>query len=206
MLFVDYVRMLRNHHGGRSLSTYLEPEDLGYLQTRIEPEDWYPMASFERLGLAILKVVAEDDLAHVRQWGYMSAARVARTVEGLLVVGDPRESLMRLQVFRRGFFDFDALSLESVTDTSADVRIDYGMSPRAEEAASVQTAGFLEGLVDMAGGRRKAAAPFSRGRWLGDPETRLSLTWQVGTEPSGPSPSATPAAARTALPDAHVKG
>src|SRR5215468_9908882 len=109
VLFVDYVRMLRAHRD-ESWVQYLEPGDLVFLEQHIDPDGWYPMEVFERMGVAILKTVAG-------------------TVEGIVVPGDPRESLMRFQVYRRSFFDFDTLRVLQIDDGLADLEVAYGMSP-----------------------------------------------------------------------------
>jgi hypothetical protein len=175
VLFVDYVRMLRAHRD-RSWNQYLAPEDAPYLELIVDPAGWYPMATFERLGLAILHTIAEGDLALVREWGRASVAHVAGTVEHVVVPEDPRESLMRFFVLRRSFFDFEALSMLEVSDRSATVQIQYGMSPLAEEAAAVQTSGFFEGLVELADGVGIQAYLTERS-WHGHPRTVLSLSW-----------------------------
>ena len=57
VLFADYVRMLRAHRD-ESWAEYL-----GRRSSRhIDPDGWYPMETFERLGIAILKTVANEDL------------------------------------------------------------------------------------------------------------------------------------------------
>jgi hypothetical protein len=58
VLFADYVRMLRAHRD-RPWTQYLQPEDLPYLDQRIDPGQWYPMETFERLGIAIMHAVAD---------------------------------------------------------------------------------------------------------------------------------------------------
>jgi hypothetical protein len=179
VLFADYVRMLRAHRD-KSWEESLSAEDLALIEQRIDPAGWYPMETFERLGLAILKIVAHGKMNLVEQWGSASAGHVAKSAESLVVPGDPRESLMRFQVFRRTFFDFEALSVLQLNDASAELQIGYGMSEVAEEAASVQTAGFFKGLVELAG----ATAPrafFTAKAWKGDPHTVLQVVW---TSPS----------------------
>jgi hypothetical protein len=175
VLFVDYVRMLRAQRD-RSWTKHLLPEDKPFLEQTVDPAAWYPMATFERLGLAILHTIAEGDLYLVRQWGRVSAAHVAGTVEDVVVPDDPRESLMRFFVLRQGFFDFEALSILELTDGSAALQIQYGMSPLAEQAAAVQTLGFFEGLVELADGVDIQASLTQRS-WHGDPRTVLSLSW-----------------------------
>jgi hypothetical protein len=177
VLFLDYVRMLRARKDVE-WKRQLTPEDLAFLTERIEPDRWYPMQTFERLGLAILGEIARHDLLVVRAWGRLSAEYLVRDQSGLLVASDPRESLMRIQVLRGSFFDFDALRISELSDTSARVLVDYGMSNRAEQAASYQTLGFLGRLVELAGGS-DVRASFEQRTWEGDPVTELSLQWEL---------------------------
>jgi hypothetical protein len=184
VLFADYVRMLRAYRG-RSIQEYLEPEDLAYLDQEIDLEAWYPMESFERLGLAIFQAIAEGDLGLVRDWGRASVARVVGAHQQVVVPRDPRDSLMRFFVLRRSFFDYDALSMLQLTDESASIGIEYGMSPAAERAASVQTMGFFEGLIGLAGGR-DVHAEFIESSWRGDRQTIVGFTWQPAAAQSVP--------------------
>jgi uncharacterized protein (TIGR02265 family) len=174
-LFLDYVRMLKARKGV-DWSTYLAPEDLPYLDARIDPAGWYPMATFERLGLAILETIAAGDLEGVRAWGQISVRPLASLHGDLLVGDDPRESLMRFHVVRRALFDFEAVKVQALSDTEARLEITYGMAPAAEEAAAYQTMGFFEGMLELAGGRN-VDARFAQRSWAGDARTVLVVRW-----------------------------
>jgi hypothetical protein len=175
VLFVDYVRMLRARKDV-DWSRHLSPEDLEYLRARITPEAWYPMATFERMGLAILANTTHDVQA-ARFWGRAQIDWLRSGNENLVVPGDPLETLMLFQVVRRGFFDFSALDIPSLHDGEALVNVEYGMSARAEEAASWQTLGFFERLLEVAGAR-EVRARFSSTSWTGDLVTTIELSWQ----------------------------
>lgn len=181
-LFVDYVRMVKSR-ADVDWRPHLDPEDLAYLQQRIDPGAWYPMATFERLGLAILKVIAGGDVETARAWGRRSVEPLAAMQPGLLVENDPRESLMRFQVFRRTFFDFEAATVTVLHDTEVRLRIAYGMSPLAEEAASNQTMGFFERLVELAGGLA-VTARFAEESWRGEKATTLVVSWNLPARPA----------------------
>jgi hypothetical protein len=190
-LFVDYVRMLRAR-SDLDWSRRLEPVDLGYLVQRIDPEGWYPMETFERMGLAILDEIAQGDLAAVRMFGRGSIDWLCRKYENLVAQGDARDTLMRFQVLRRGFFDYSALEIGSISDGEASIVVSYGMSPRAEEAASWQTLGFFERLLEVAGAT-DVKARFGARAWAGDLITTVELEWDQspvssnpGDGPSGP--------------------
>jgi len=177
VLFRDYVRMLRAHPN-QDWSRWLSATDTGFLQQTVEVEAWYPMDTFERMGLAILDRVADGRLELVKQWGRTSVAHLSAALEQLVVPGDPRDSIMRLQAYRRSLFDFEALAVPELSDGLADLHIAYGMSPLAEEAAATQTLGFFEGLVELADGVEIEGAFLERS-WAGDARTRARMTWAV---------------------------
>jgi hypothetical protein len=176
VLFADYVRMLRAHRG-RSWHEFLEPEDIVFLHQEIDVDTWYPMETFERLGVAIFQAIAEGDLGLVRDWGRASVDRIVGTNADVLVRGDPRESLMRFFVLRRSLFDFEALSMLQLCDASASIGVEYGMLPMAERAAAVQTMGFFEGLITLAGGG-DVHGEFLEMSWRGDRQTIVGFAWQ----------------------------
>ena len=185
VLFADYVRMLRAHRG-RTWHEFLEAEDVTFLHQAIDLEAWYPMESFERLGVAIFQAIAEGDLGLVRDWGRASVARVVGSNEHVLVPRDPRESLMRFFVLRRSLFDFEALSMRQLCDSSASIGVEYGMQPLAERAAAVQTLGFFEGLIALAEGG-DVHGEFLESSWRGDRQTIIGFSWQpaAALQPAG---------------------
>jgi hypothetical protein len=171
-------------------SQRLEAVDLGYLVQRIDPAAWYPMETFERMGLAILTGIAQGDLDTVRLFGRASIDPLCQTHRNLVAPGDPRDTLMRFQVLRRGFFDYAALEIGSISDGEASILVSYGMGSRAEEAASWQTRGFFERLLEVAGATQIEASFASRS-WAGDLVTTIELQWEqapISSNPGG-SPS-----------------
>lgn len=176
-LFADYVRMIRSHKS-IDWERHLATEDLELLKQRIDPRAWYPMESFERMGNAILREIANENLLSVRAWGKLSVEQL-RTENPLLVAeGNPAETLMRFRVLRSTFFDFDALEVRALADDHARIVVRYHMQAYAEEAASYQTMGFFEQLLEIAGAR-EVDAKFLGKSWLGDEETVIALHWEM---------------------------
>jgi hypothetical protein len=176
ILFADYVRMIRTFKPV-DWSRHLEPEDLVYLQERIDPAAWYPMETFERLGNAILNEIANNDMQAVRMWGRFSVDAMRAANAALVADGDPIDTLMRFRVLRATYFDFDALDVLMLIDGQAQIEIHYQMGNPAEEAASYQTLGFFERLLEVAGATEVAGQFLSRS-WAGDARTVLDLAWQ----------------------------
>ncbi len=169
--------MVRSHKGV-DWSHELLPEDLPFLSTKIDPAGWYPMASFERLGNAIMKFVANNDLRAVHMWGRFSADQL-RAVHPMLVAdGNAVETMNRFRVMRATFFDFEALDIPMLTDDEAHVNINYYMGNPAEEAASMQTLGFFERQLELAGAKEVSTSWLSRS-YAGDERTVLQLSWTM---------------------------
>lgn len=175
LLFLHYVRMLKARKQAQ-WGRHLLPADLSFLEQPIEPAESYPMDVFERLGLAVLDEIARGELGAVREWGRQSADLLVESVRGLLVPGDPRDSLMRFQAMRSAFFDFDAIGLAEVTDRTARIEMRFEMGDRAEQAACVQAKAFFQRLVELAGGR-DVHASFEARAWEGDARTLVALAW-----------------------------
>jgi hypothetical protein len=175
LLFSDYVRMIRSHKGV-DWSQHLTREDLFYLRMKIEPEEWYPMETFERFGNAILREVAGNDLEAVRMWGRMSVDQLRFASPNLVAEGDPVETMMRFRVQRATYFDFEALEIPTLVEDHAHVVIHYYMGAIAEEAASHQTMGFFERLLELAGGT-SISAVLREKSWRRDERTLLELAW-----------------------------
>ncbi|HKC10442.1 MAG TPA: hypothetical protein VKI41_00120 [Vicinamibacteria bacterium] len=175
-LFADYVRMIRSHKEV-DWARHLTAEDLRSVAARIAPDHWYPMATFERLGNAILRQIAHDDLESVRMWGRGSVDMLRVSFPALVAVGDRVDTLRRFQVLRGTFFDFTAIEIPMLIEGQAHVIIHYYMGDVAEEAASYQTMGFFERLVEVAGATA-VEARFLQRSWARDPRTLLELHWR----------------------------
>ena len=176
ILFADYIRMVRRRKD-IDWARHLRAEDFDYLGIRIEPAGWYPMATFERLGDAILAEVGGGDVETVRLWGRFSVEPLAEAHPMLVAENDPMESLMRFHVLRSTFFDFPAVQIVLLTTDQADIAIQYFMGSLAEEAAAFQAMGFFEGLLALAGAT-EVEARFTERSWEGDERTLLSITFR----------------------------
>jgi hypothetical protein len=176
-LFLDYVRMLRAYKG-IDWSPYLDAQDIAWLSLQIEPGFWYPMESFERMGVAILREIARDDLKLVKHFGRVSLDALCKQFDNLVAPGNPAESLVRFKVLRQSFFDFPALEIDDLFEDAAVASVRFGMGPVAEEAATYQTMGFFERLLERSGGSPVRVTLLSKS-WLGDPKTRIGLAWML---------------------------
>jgi hypothetical protein len=110
-------------------------------------------------------------------WGRFSVDQLVHAEPRLVAKGDPIETLDRFRVLRSTYFDFDALTVLSLSVGEAQIAISYHMGTMAEEAASLQTMGFFERLLEVAGAT-EVFARFLERSWAGDPRTVLDLIWR----------------------------
>lgn len=178
LLFLDYVRMLRSQKSVTDWRVHgLTTDDIGYLNQKIDLTAWYPMATFERMGNAILATVARGEMFPVRMWGRYSANQLVTANPLLLAKDDPPETLARFRVLRDTYFDFTALEIPLLHMDEAQIVIRYYMGMPAEEAAAYQTMGFFEGLLELCG-VKEIDAVFRERSWTGDPRTLMVLRWK----------------------------
>jgi hypothetical protein len=135
------------------------------------------MESFERMGNAILATVASGQLIAVQHWGRLSATVLRNEYPMLLEPDDPVESLRRFRVQRATYFDFESIDVTMLHEGEAQIVIHYYMGMPAEEAACVQTQGFFEGLLELAGAK-DIRSSFRDKSWDGGPRTLLVLKWR----------------------------
>lgn len=173
--FAEYVRMLRRRKDVR-WQDVLPEGDVAFLHSYVDLDGWYPMTSFERMGVAILTHLEGVTLEAVKLWGQLSAQEYARQHPALIVEGEPVETLMRLKVMRATLFDFVAFDIPELSAGYARVVINYHMGRIAEEAACHQTLGFCEGALALAGAT-EIAVSFDECAWNGAPTTLASLHW-----------------------------
>ncbi len=175
-LFIDPVRMLKS---GKDIdwSEHLSPTDMTYLDEKINPDSWYPLDVFERMGLAAFKVIGKSDLEAVRHWGRFQMDDLIHAYKDVIEEGNPVESLMRFQVLRHSLFDFDAINVVSTRTNRARFEVYFDMTREGEEASVYQTMGFFERIVELSGGKKVRGSIISRS-WEGDDSTVIELNWE----------------------------
>lgn len=174
-LFVDYVRIIRAHKQ-IAWEEHLQEEDLPWLSQQIELHEWYPMDSYERMGLAILDNIAGGDMELIHRWGRETVDLLHESQPYLIADGDPSETFNRFDVLRQTLFDFPAVQSRFIRDGKVSILIDYKMSARAEEAACHQSLGFIERLLELAGAENIQVG-LARRSWSGDGDTVMEVAW-----------------------------
>src|SRR5260221_13916086 len=108
--FAEYVRMIRRRKDVE-WERWLLTQDLAFIRQRIAPDDWYPMETFERLGIAILMGLDGPTLEAVRVWGRFFATPKAAQHPAFLAPQQPIDSLIRPKGMRHPLFNLPAVDI-----------------------------------------------------------------------------------------------
>ncbi len=175
-LFLDYVRMIRKRKNV-DWSKYLSPEDFEIINQMILPSQWYPLESFQRMGIAVLNEIAQGDVTVAYEWGQKSMDEMLKTYKNLGVKGDPHDALEKFKILRSRFFDFEGLDFVSQTEKSVSVKLDLAYEGVAEEAYAYQMTGSIERLLELAGAEG-ISSRFEKKAWESDDETVIEFSWK----------------------------
>lgn len=168
-------------------SEQLVPEDWEIIWGKIFPSARYNYDSFQRIGNAVFKIIAKEQLVLVRAFGRNFISGLLELAPNLLVKGDPLFSLEKLCNWHEHYFkevDSRAIIKEKGKNsavlelklTSADNRF-----PDASKAFAHQLGGSLEQLVAIATeGTLEELNPKKRIGQTTKPDVTLEIKGEVG--------------------------
>jgi hypothetical protein len=158
----DYVRMIRAAKD-KPWDQYLTPEDWKIVNSKVLSSVWYPYESFNRIGKAVFREIAQGNLAVSRTFGKMFAENLAAVYKTVLVPGDPASTISKVYALQGTFFrDIPSLIAPAVHEPKRTVvRISVTRLERElgePEAFAYQFLGMLEQLADKVGARKCQSA------------------------------------------------
>ena len=176
-LFVEYVRMIRKLKD-RDWDQYLTAEDREVMAQMILPSGWYPLETYQRMGIAVLHEIAGAKMETVRAWGRMSTDEILNTYKTMIVEGEPVETLKKFQVLRNRFLDFEGLAVEPREGKRVRLNVDVPFNDKlADEACAFQMLGSFERLIELSGARN-VRHEFVKKLWEGDPISVIEFSWE----------------------------
>ena len=152
-LMLGYVRFFKSLKNEK-LNAYLNDEDRKILQERLLQSSWYPGETARHVIKALFEVAAQGNPESSRQWGRFSALEIVPTTyKNFLKPGDPFESLKSFRRIFLTFLDMDGLKVAEEKPGLSKFRIlDPGDDPIIVPFVYMM-AGFVEGLLELAGGK-----------------------------------------------------
>jgi hypothetical protein len=176
-LFLDYVRMIKSRKDV-DWDKYLTPADRELMKGMILPSQWYPLDSYQRMGLAVLREIAGGKMELVRLWGRLSVDELCKTYKNMVHEGEPLETMKTFQALRRRLLDFEGLAAEVKGPNRVQITVDVPFDDKfGDEAAAFQMMGSFERLLELSG-IKNIKSQFVAKAWEGAPRTLIELSWE----------------------------
>jgi len=181
-VILDYVKMIRaNPH--LPWKELLKPEEWEQINRLILPASWYPLPLFQRVGLAVFKLVAKENYALLHAYGRSLADQMHADNPGLVVKGRPRDTLHKYRAIQDRLYSFKGLD---TVDISPQHMIAYIYSQPEDIGIPVyleQISGTIERLVELSGGRQ-VQVKLIESVLKGAKQNTLEITWEEGHSPN----------------------
>ncbi|HUT55677.1 MAG TPA: hypothetical protein VM658_19965 [bacterium] len=147
---IDYVRMVRATPD-QPWDRYLLPEDMALIKQMVLPGSWYPIGFFQRIGLAVFKLVAKENNELLRAFGKSIADRLHADHPGMVSKDKPRNTLEKYIWIQKRFYNFDAFNTEDQGPGRLLVHI-YSLPEEVGiPVYIIQISGMVERLIELSG-------------------------------------------------------
>lgn len=133
---------------------YLKPEDFEIIDSMILPTGWYPVEFYQRVGTAVYKLVAKENVETVKSFGAMAMQEL---IEGpyrkFLTKGDPHQALDKFLELRKTMFNFGKMEARKTGDKKARITLsELGDYQEGMEIFQTLIGVHFEKLVETNGG------------------------------------------------------
>jgi len=134
---------------------YLEPRDRKIIDSMVIPTEWYPVDSYQRMGLAVYELVAKGNTEALEAFGRQAMDELFQgPYKPFLDKKDPQEALKRFLELRKSIFNFSRMRAERTGPKSSRVVItDFGEFDKGLDLFQALLAVHLKRIVELNGGR-----------------------------------------------------
>jgi len=176
-VIVDMAKIVRQFKD-QPWDEYLKPEDWEIVNAMVIPTVWYPIETYQRIGLAVYKLIAKGNPEVVRSFG---RAAMAEMLQGPyryhLERGNPFEAVQKFMDLRKTLFNFSRMEMEKTGDQSLRVRIlELGDFETGLDVFLLLAGVHFQHLVEHNGGKDVKLETRQEGN-PGDRELVLDLKW-----------------------------
>jgi len=178
-LFQEYARMVKNLKQV-DWGKYLTSSDLEIIHHMIIPSKWYPLESYQRLGVAVFQEIAQGKPEAALAWGRHTMDDLYSTYQQLVMVqGDPVSTLKKFHKLSRQFFDFDGFEIITLEHNYIQIKLSRDFGEIAVQGYTYQILGTIQRLIELCG-MKEVKAEFDAKVWEGAPHTIFKLSWAPG--------------------------
>ena len=175
-VILDYVKMIRaNPH--LPWKELLKPEEWEQINRLILPASWYPLPLFQRVGLAVFKLIAKESYTLLRAYGRSLADQMHAENPGLVVKGRPLDTLHKYSAIHHRLYSFKGLDIEDISPQHIITHIYSQPEEIGIPAYLEQISGTVERLIELSGGRQ-VQVKLIESVLKGAKQNTLDQTWE----------------------------
>ena len=175
-VLVDYVKLMRASPQ-LPWADHLSPEELKQLQEMILPASWYPVELFQRLGLAVFRLISKESYEVVHGYGRFLAEQMNAQNPGLVVKGRPKDTLNKYQVIQDRLISYKAIEIKEQGPGRLIFQANFLPQDEAIQLYMEVTAATMARLIEFSGGRN-VRARLLEGMWQGANSNAMEVTWE----------------------------
>ncbi len=152
-VLVDFVKVIQaTKH--IEWDKYLLPEDLELTRSMVIPSNWYPMEAYQRMGLAVWKLVAGENEGIARTFGKQAMQKLLDgPYRRLLKQDDPHLAMQKFMELRQTLFNFSDFEMQQTGERSIRVTIKGPLDYEGLEIFTILVGVHFEVLVEANLGR-----------------------------------------------------
>ncbi len=175
-ILVDFVKTIKADKSG-GYERFLTDDDREIVDSRILSSRWYPYDTFKRCFAAAVENLAGNNMDSVRQWGRLYGETIIKSVyKGLIREGEPLDALSKYRTHVRNLFDEGDIEVQKPSEGKAEM-VFTNFDPDFEPLYHIMR-GWVERSLELCGAKN-ISSEFVQKSWEGDPQTVISLTWEL---------------------------
>ena len=151
-LIIDYLKIIKANPD-KPWEQHLAPEDFEQIKQMILPSSWYPAEMFQRMGVAIFKLVSGEDYNVVRSFGRFLAERMCQEYPSIVAPGNPQSTLKRYVSIQSRFFSYQFIDTGEMGPGKFEVLFFSEPEDLGPRLLLEAVAGTAARLVELSGGK-----------------------------------------------------
>jgi hypothetical protein len=174
-VIVDYLKIIRANPD-LPWAEHLTPQDLSTLDQMVLPASWYPLDMYQRMGMAIFKLVSGEKYEVVQAFGRSVADRMAAQTPGLVAKGSARDTLKKFLAVQDRLYSFKLFESEDLVPGR--VILIQNTLPRDQGGRLLMEVltGNAGRLIELSGGLNVRTRVLEA-MWEGGRRNRIELAW-----------------------------
>jgi hypothetical protein len=175
-LMLDYVKTIKANPD-LPWSDHLLPEDVELIKQYILPASWYPMEQYQRIGLAVFKLLVKENYEFLYAYGRSVADKMNADNPGLVVEGRARDTLVKYRAIQDRGYSFKAVETDDVGPGHIIVHILSAPEEKAAKLLIEIVSGTIGRLIELSGGKN-VKIKLTESVWEGADQDSLEITWE----------------------------